>query len=141
MPGRDGTGPAGLGPMTGRATGYCTGIGVASPWNPAWGRGFPGWGRGWRNRFYATGLTGLATGSRRWMIHRSGGTGHDQRTGTGYAEGPGGLLQGRPGRHPPTNRRAGIQNRARLILAPIVCLEWDAGTIALRSGRSPSGVL
>jgi len=49
MPLGDGTGPAGMGPMT----------------NPiprggfgAWGRGFWGGGRGWRNMYYATGLTG-----------------------------------------------------------------------------------
>ena len=40
MPGGDRTGPAGMGPMTGRAAGYCTG-------NPA-----PGY------MYYATGLTG-----------------------------------------------------------------------------------
>jgi len=64
MPGGDGTGPAGLGPMTGRAAGYCAGFGVPGYMNPIPGRGFWGWGRGrgggrgWRNWFYATGLTG-----------------------------------------------------------------------------------
>jgi len=62
MPGGDGTGPAGMGPMTGRAAGYCAGFGVPGFMNPIGGRGFWGWGRGggrgWRNRFYATGLTG-----------------------------------------------------------------------------------
>ena len=48
MPNRDGTGPMGYGPMTGGRRGFCAG---ASP--------FPGGGgRGWRNQFYATGLTG-----------------------------------------------------------------------------------
>jgi hypothetical protein len=59
MPGGDGTGPAGLGPMTGRAAGLCAGYptpGYMSP-GPGWGFGRGGgWGR--RNRFYATGLTG-----------------------------------------------------------------------------------
>ena len=54
MPGGDGTGPAGMGPMTGRAAGYCAGYPVAGYMNPIGGRG--GWGR--RNQFYATGLTG-----------------------------------------------------------------------------------
>lgn len=65
MPGGDGTGPAGMGPMTGRAAGYCAGYGVPGYMNPTGGRGFWGWGRGrggggrgWRNRVYATGPTG-----------------------------------------------------------------------------------
>jgi hypothetical protein len=52
-----------MGPMTGRAAGYCAGYSVPGFVNPIPGRGFWGWGRvgggrGWRNRFYATGLTG-----------------------------------------------------------------------------------
>ena len=63
MPGGDGTGPAGLGPMTGRAAGYCAGYPVPGYMNPIGGRGYWGWGRrgggfGWRNWYYATGLTG-----------------------------------------------------------------------------------
>jgi hypothetical protein len=63
MPAGDGTGPAGLGPMTGRAAGYCAGSPMPGYMNPmaarGWGMG-RGWGRGraWRNMFYATGLTG-----------------------------------------------------------------------------------
>ncbi len=63
MPGGDGTGPAGMGPMTGRAAGYCAGYGTPGFANPMGGRGFRGRGffgrgRGWRNRFYATGMPG-----------------------------------------------------------------------------------
>ena len=63
MPGGDGTGPAGMGPMTGRAAGYCAGYAMPGFMNPVGGRGAWGWGRGgggWgrRNWFYATGLTG-----------------------------------------------------------------------------------
>lgn len=63
MPGGDRTGPAGLGPMTGRAAGYCAGYPVPGFMNSIPGRGFWGGGRGgggWgrRNWFYATGLTG-----------------------------------------------------------------------------------
>jgi len=50
-----------MGPMTGRAAGYCAGYPVPGFMNPIPGRGFWGWGRGgWgrRNWFYATGLTG-----------------------------------------------------------------------------------
>ncbi|HRT63051.1 MAG TPA: DUF5320 domain-containing protein [Syntrophales bacterium] len=80
MPRGDGTGPAGLGPMTGRAAGFCAGYSVPGYMNPAWGwgrgrgfgffgrggRGFGyfgrgrGGGRGWRNRYYATGFPGWA---------------------------------------------------------------------------------
>lgn len=59
MPRFDGTGPLGMGPMTGRGMGYCAGFGVpgyANPW-PRRGLGF-GWGRGWRWWYRATGLPG-----------------------------------------------------------------------------------
>jgi len=69
-----------MGPMTGRAAGYCAGYGVPGYANPIPGRGFGyggfgrggGWGggfgrgggrgggRGWRNGFYATGQPGWA---------------------------------------------------------------------------------
>ena len=45
MPGGNGTGPAGLGPMTGRGAGYCAGFGVPGYMNPVAGRvGFYGVG-------------------------------------------------------------------------------------------------
>ena len=46
--------------MTGRAAGYCARYSVPGYMNPVGGRGCwgRGGGRGWRNRFYATGLTG-----------------------------------------------------------------------------------
>ncbi len=68
MPGRDRTGPVGMGPLTGRGMGFCAGM-----TNPAdaesapppcggagFGRGlgFGGGRRGRRNMFYATGLPG-----------------------------------------------------------------------------------
>ena len=46
MPGGDGTGPGGLGPMTGRAAGYCAGYPVPGYMNPIAGRGGFGYGRG-----------------------------------------------------------------------------------------------
>ena len=68
MPRGDGTGPAGMGPMTGRAAGYCAGNPVPGYANPTGGRGFGfgfgrggGWGRGRggrRNWHPATSLTG-----------------------------------------------------------------------------------
>lgn len=50
MPRGDRTGPRGLGTLTGRAAGYCSGYPVPGFMNPAWGFG-RGWGggrgRGW----------------------------------------------------------------------------------------------
>ncbi len=62
MPRGDRTGPMGLGPMTGRAAGYCAGYSVPGFMNPWGGRFFGGWGRGrgYRNWYYATGLPGWA---------------------------------------------------------------------------------
>lgn len=73
MPGGDRTGPLGQGPMTGRAAGYCAGYDMPGYMNPIPGRGFwgggrgGGWGgggRGWRQWFYAAGLTGWQRGVR-----------------------------------------------------------------------------
>lgn len=67
MPRGDGTGPWGMGPMTGRAAGFCAGFNVPGYANPIPGRAFGvglgrGWfgggGRGWRHWYYATGLPG-----------------------------------------------------------------------------------
>ena len=63
MPGGDRTGPMGMGPMTGRAAGYCVGSPTPGFMNAPGGRGFRGRGFGGggfgrRNWFYATGLTG-----------------------------------------------------------------------------------
>lgn len=53
MPRGDGTGPWGLGPMTGRAAGYCAGYPVPGYANPIPGRGF--WGRGFGGRWFGYG--------------------------------------------------------------------------------------
>ena len=44
MPGGDGTGPRGMGPMTGRAAGYCAGYPVPGFMNPMSGGAFRGFG-------------------------------------------------------------------------------------------------
>ena len=65
MPGGDGTGPGGFGPMTGRAAGFCAGYPVPGYMNPiggrlglgrgrGFGRGF-GRGRGWGRGYSAYG--------------------------------------------------------------------------------------
>lgn len=79
MPRGDRTGPMGMGPMTGRAAGYCAGFGMPGYLNARFGRGpgagfgvgrgaagRGGQGRGWRYRFADTAGYG-------WM--RSGGDG------------------------------------------------------------------
>jgi hypothetical protein len=68
MPRGNRTGPTGMGPMTGRAAGYCGGSGMPGFSNPAFGRGagvgfargrgFGGGGRGFRNMFCATDFPG-----------------------------------------------------------------------------------
>lgn len=65
MPRGDGTGPVGMGPMTGRAAGFCAGNNVPGYQNLArgqgYGMGFGGGrscGRGRRNRFLAGGFSG-----------------------------------------------------------------------------------
>lgn len=60
MPAGNGTGPLGLGPMTGRGMGYCAGYGLpgyANPARPRLGLG-RGRGRGFRWQYWATGLPG-----------------------------------------------------------------------------------
>lgn len=68
MPRGDRSGPMGAGPMTGRALGYCAGYpapGYATA-GPGYGRGaggyggggYGGGGRGFRHRFWATGIPG-----------------------------------------------------------------------------------
>ena len=71
MPRGDKTGPAGIGPMTGRAAGFCAGFGMPGYATPAFGRGFGlgrgrgargcgfgNGGRGWRIGYHATGAPG-----------------------------------------------------------------------------------
>ncbi len=78
MPGGDGTGPMGTGPMTGRGAGRCAGFAMPGYANPGAGAGFGrgqglgrrrgGGGRGWRHWFRATGLSGWARfGGYGWM--------------------------------------------------------------------------
>jgi hypothetical protein len=60
MPRGDGTGPMGMGPMTGRGTGFCAGFETPGYMSLArFGCGFGG-GRGFRRMFYATGVPGWA---------------------------------------------------------------------------------
>lgn len=80
MPRGDRTGPAGEGPMTGRGAGYCSGNDAPGFTDRAFsgrgGMGFGGWlrpgnwtaygrggGRGYRNRFYETGVPFRAYGA------------------------------------------------------------------------------
>lgn len=74
MPRGDGTGPMGMGAMTGRGAGWCAGFNTSGYANQVPGRGFGmgfgrgrgfvggrgAGGRGRRNMYYATGLPGWA---------------------------------------------------------------------------------
>jgi hypothetical protein len=51
MPFGDGTGPRGMGPMTGRGTGYCAGFGRPGFNNPIPQRGRFAFGSGWRRPY------------------------------------------------------------------------------------------
>ncbi len=54
MPFGDGTGPRGMGPMTGRGMGRCAGFPVPGFMNPGPGRGgYGGYGRGFQRRYRA----------------------------------------------------------------------------------------
>ncbi|MBN1367381.1 MAG: DUF5320 domain-containing protein [Dehalococcoidales bacterium] len=47
MPGFDGTGPRGIGPMTGGGRGYCSSSGIRTVWRPYSARRWPGYGYGY----------------------------------------------------------------------------------------------
>ena len=70
MPRGDGTGPAGMGPMTGRAAGFCAGYPVPGYMNPVGGQGYWGGGRGgggWgRGRGRGFGWAGAGYGMPAW---------------------------------------------------------------------------
>ena len=69
MPGGNRTGPAGMGPMTGRGAGFCAGFGAPGYANPVGGRGFFGRGRGMgRGRGFGRGFgwAGAGYGSPAW---------------------------------------------------------------------------
>lgn len=72
MPRGDGTGPMGLGPMTGRAAGYCAGFRVPGYMNPIrfWRGLWLGWklvsGRGRGFGIRGRGRSGTGRGGRWW---------------------------------------------------------------------------
>ncbi|MBN1522599.1 MAG: DUF5320 domain-containing protein [Candidatus Aureabacteria bacterium] len=84
MPFGDRTGPDGMGPMTGRAAGYCAGYAVPGYMNPVYGRGLGygrgrgrgffgrGGGRGWRNWHWATGVPGWGRAGYGYPVYAGG---------------------------------------------------------------------
>jgi hypothetical protein len=57
MPGGDGTGPVGRGPMTGRRFGFCAGFSHPGYANPGFGQGLGrNWGRGFGRGFLGRGF-------------------------------------------------------------------------------------
>jgi len=88
MPFGNGTGPAGLGPMTGRAVGFCAGFPVPGYMNPVMGRaGFYGSGVP-AIRPYGTGLHGYGGRVTPWF-HRGFGFGRGFGRGWGRGRGRG----------------------------------------------------
>lgn len=66
MPRGDGTGPAGIGPLTGRGAGFCNGFNVPGYANPGAGFGYGlGRGRGGMGR-------GMGRGFRGWSMAQPG---------------------------------------------------------------------
>jgi hypothetical protein len=57
MPRGDGTGPNGMGSMTGRGMGYCAGLGRPGFMTPGGGRRFFGRGRMYRSNFFGSPYT------------------------------------------------------------------------------------
>uniref|UniRef100_A0A832A2J0 DUF5320 domain-containing protein n=1 Tax=Desulfacinum infernum TaxID=35837 RepID=A0A832A2J0_9BACT len=66
MPGRDGTGPWGAGPRTGRGMGWCAAPSGAAPWAHPAGFGFGRGGRGIRCAWGPWAGFGPAWGRRAW---------------------------------------------------------------------------
>ncbi len=83
MPFGNRTGPAGLGPGTGRGAGFCSGFAGPGFMNPGSGWRCWGGGRGWRNWFRATGMTGW---QRMFLGHPFGETWSPYATPTPEAE-------------------------------------------------------
>ena len=86
MPRGDGTGPAGMGPMTGRAAGFCAGFPVPGYMNPVMGKaGFYGSGVP-VVRPYGTGLYGYGGRATPWFRR---GFGFGRGLGWGWGRGRG----------------------------------------------------
>ncbi len=82
MPWGDGTGPMGMGPMTGRGAGFCAGYGVPGYMNP-----IPGGGFGYPGAYYG-GATALGTAGRYPLSMAPYGYGAGYGLGYGASYGP-----------------------------------------------------
>jgi hypothetical protein len=88
MPRGNGTGPEGMGPMTGRREGYCGGNTAPGSWNP-FGRG-NFWGRGaGRGRGFASGIgRGMRSNRAQWTVPSYGQAPYLPDIGDNYSAGP-----------------------------------------------------
>lgn len=127
MPRGDRTGPRGVGPVTGRGAGFCAGYAVPGYGNPGMMGGFwcrggnTGGGRGWRNCFYATGLTG-------WQ--RAGGW-----QGQAYA---GGQVPGFYGPSPTGEQQLeALKNQAEYMEATLANIKKQIETIETQQRKDP----
>jgi hypothetical protein len=89
MPRGDRTGPAGMGPMTGRAAGYCAGSGTPGFMNPYGGRVSPALGGAGRYP-YADAAGGWGANPAYGSFRPRG-----RFSGFGFGRGPGGFGRGR----------------------------------------------
>ncbi len=103
MPRGDGTGPAGMGPMTGRGAGYCAGFNRPGYANPGvtggggFGRGRgAGGGRGRRNWFQRTGMPGYARAAQGMPAYGNPGAGAAAQASPANAQQPAGYAQPSP---------------------------------------------
>ena len=83
MPGFDGTGPKGMGPMTGGGRGFCASM-VTNSVSPFRDQRFFGagrGGRGFRNCFYASGLPGWMRSGYGYPVGQSGFTAENEAKG------------------------------------------------------------
>ncbi len=120
MPRGDRTGPMGMGPMTGRGGGYCTGSGRPAFNQGGWGSFFsngPGLGSGWGGGGRGLCRWFFGAGLPAWRRFAGGGA-SVRRIGSGFgktvAERPGGSLAVRVGQDQKTHSGNGIPPRLRV---------------------------
>ena len=101
MPGGDGTGPMGMGSMTGRGMGYCAGYAAPGYANAGFGMGR---GRGFRRMYYRTGMPGWARGGAFGFAPYNGAV--------PYGVAPYGVAPyGYPGNTPEVDEKEALQNQ------------------------------
>ncbi len=124
MPRGDGTGPMGMGSMTGRAAGRCAGYGMPGYASRPYAGGFAGgFGRG----------GGFGGGGRAWMCRRSG-PGFSGWAGFGRGAGPY-AYAGAYGRPDPETESQVLRDQADALRAELDFIEKRLSEMSARSDR------